>query len=141
MTYAILKPLKVPVVEAIPPPSEEYWKIIPDALRPKKPYTDAEKKKFQADFEHRANNHYYAEWFWFPFSGKVWVNTWESTPDPEGFEEFPSSEQVLFQFIQSVAIESIQRLAGLTGAYDWFSTPMFRTTMICIWYPIKIVER
>lgn len=73
-----MRPLKLDVIDAVPPPPDLKDTDIPEPLRPKKPRTPAEKQKAQEDFERRANEDYYAEWFWFPFSSLVWVNTWKT---------------------------------------------------------------
>ena len=70
MTYAQMSPVKLPVLRAIPPPPDMKSEDIPAALRIKD-YTPEMRAADQAAFEERANNDYYAEWFWFPFSDRV----------------------------------------------------------------------
>ena len=100
MTYAVLEPRKVDVARAIPPLDINQ---IPPALRDDKwgkPGYTQELEACRKDFETRAANHYYSEWFWFTFQQRVWVNTWNNTVDPENVEEYPDSESVFLQWLQ-----------------------------------------
>jgi hypothetical protein len=58
MQYAVMQPVKPDIGLAIPPMSRD---DIPIALR--KTFTQAQYDKALLDFEDRAENHYYAEWF------------------------------------------------------------------------------
>lgn len=99
MTYALLKPRKVPIAEAIPPlerhhipqalRTEEYNKITRNAL-------DGWKK----DFAKRAAKDYYSEWFWFTYQKRVWVNSWESTEDSSDAIDYPNAEDTFFQWLE-----------------------------------------
>lgn len=95
MRYAVLKPVKPDIGLAIPPPSRE---DIPLALR--KSWTDAQYAAALADFENRASNDYYSEWFWFTRSQQAWVNTWNPTEDKKGVVEYPSSFLTWCQWVQ-----------------------------------------
>lgn len=100
MSYAVLKPRKVDVARAIPPLNIDQ---IPLALRDDewgKPEYYKELEACRKDFEDRAANDYYSEWFWFTFQQKVWVNTWNTTAEPEGVKEYPDSENVFLQWLQ-----------------------------------------
>lgn len=100
MTYAVLEPLKVDVARAIPPLDINQ---VPRALRDDewgKPEYIQELEACRKDFETRAANDYYSEWFWFTFQQKVWVNTWNNVADPEGAKEYPDSESVFLQWLQ-----------------------------------------
>lgn len=100
MTYAVLKPRKVDVARAIPPLNIDE---IPRALRDDdwgKPEYLNELEACRTDFEERAANHYYSEWFWFTFQQKVWVNTWENVSDSKDVMDYPDSESVFLQWLQ-----------------------------------------
>ncbi|RFN54297.1 putative xylitol oxidase [Fusarium flagelliforme] len=109
MSYAQLDPKKIPVIQAVPPPPGLAEKDIPPALlKYWTPLSDVEKQKCQKDFEDRATNDYYAEWFWFPYSDFSWVNTWNKTDDPKGVESFPSPTQIILSFFETAAMNMVQ---------------------------------
>jgi hypothetical protein len=100
MTYAVMKPLKVDIGLAIPPINKD---DIPIALQSDWFHSnDASKKLANAkiEFDNRAANHYYCEWFWFTYQRKAWVNTWNATSDPTGAKEYPDKAQTFLQWIQ-----------------------------------------
>ena len=66
MTYAMMEPLKLPVMEDVPPPPDMLDSEIPKGLF--KTYTPKERAEHQAQFEKRANDDFYNEWFLFPYS-------------------------------------------------------------------------
>lgn len=132
MSYAVMKPRKMPVVQAIPPPPGY---IVPPALRPDPPLTPAQMAEAQADFESKAANDYYAEWFWFPYSDYAWVNAWETTDDPTGAEDYPSPASKVLQLASTLAMQVLQETAALTQTQQWF--PLIRTTLICEFSLIK----
>lgn len=70
MTYAEMKPVKLPAIIAVPPPPGMPDSAVPKALFIQR--TPEEKAADQALFEHRATKEYYAEWFWFPYSDYSW---------------------------------------------------------------------
>lgn len=101
MTYAVLEPRKVDVARAIPPLDIN---DIPRALRDDKwgkPGYLKELELCRQDFEERAAEHYYSEWFWFTFQQKVWVNTWNTTTDPANVEDYPDSGAVFLQWLEN----------------------------------------
>ncbi|KAG8670961.1 hypothetical protein FPOAC2_04226 [Fusarium poae] len=110
MSYAQLAPRKMPVIQAVPPPPNLAEKDIPPALLKNwTSLTPAEREKCQVDFEERATNDYYAEWFWFPYSDDAWVNTWKNTLEEEGVvDHFPDKKHIYFSFIQTVAVNILQ---------------------------------
>lgn len=112
MSFAVMKPTKVDVIDAIPPPPSMPRHLIPNPLN--KPRSEAQIKKAQEDFESRATDSYYAEWFWFPYSDKIWINTWNTTNDKTGVEGFPSKLQIVKQWIEAVAMELLQNI-GVVG--------------------------
>ncbi|KAI9867387.1 MAG: hypothetical protein M1813_008945 [Trichoglossum hirsutum] len=95
MTYAVMKPLKPDIGLAIPPLTRE---DVPFALR--KTWTDAQLQQAQGDFERRAADDYYSEWFWFTYQQQAWVNTWNTTTDPTGVIDYPPGWEVWLQWIQ-----------------------------------------
>jgi hypothetical protein len=99
MVYAVLKPRKIPVEEAIPPQTKEQ---IPPALR-----TDGYEKitsdvldGWKTNFAQRASNDYYSEWFWFTYQNRVWVNSWNVTADPSDALDYPDAIETFFQWLQ-----------------------------------------
>lgn len=71
MTYADLAPEKVDVMQAIPPPAK--YKVPKDI---KSKMTEDQRKSAERKFIDKAANSYYAEWFWFPYHPKVFINCW-----------------------------------------------------------------
>ncbi|KAF5585230.1 oxidoreductase [Fusarium subglutinans] len=105
MSYAKLAPLKMPVIKAVPPPPGFDEETIPPALlKYWTPFSAAEKHKCQAEFERRATNDYYAEWFWFPYSDYSWVNTWDNTMDSTGAVSFPDDAHIWLSFVETVTM-------------------------------------
>jgi hypothetical protein len=95
MRYAVMKPVKPDIGLAIPPMSRD---DIPIALR--KTYTQAQYDTALLDFENRASNDYYAEWFWFTRSQQAWVNTWNPVEDKGGLQDYPSPLLTWFQWVE-----------------------------------------
>ncbi|KAL6411673.1 oxidoreductase [Ilyonectria robusta] len=109
MTYAQLAPKKMPVIRAVPPPPGLAEKDIPPALfKDWKNLSPKEQHDCQAEFERRATNDYYAEWFWFPYSDFSWVNTWDNTTDSKGVQAFPDNTHIFLSFIQTVTMNVLQ---------------------------------
>lgn len=118
MTYAVMRPVKVPVIETIPPPPDMPHDQIPAALRPEKPLTDEQKHKIQRDFEDRANNDYYAEWFWFPYQDKCWINTWKNTTDASNVKPYPDDTAIFLAFVETFAVNVMQYTPVLAKLSD-----------------------
>jgi hypothetical protein len=72
MTYAQMEPEKLPTVRAISPPPGMREEEIPPSLRIQ--LTGKQRNDDQLGFERLSSSFHYAEWFWFPFSDKCWVN-------------------------------------------------------------------
>lgn len=70
MTYALLTPLKQDMRLAIPPPAG--YKV-PAAVGWN--YTEKQRQEAELAFIAKAGS-YYAEWFWFAYQDKSWVNCW-----------------------------------------------------------------
>lgn len=127
MRYALMTPLKLHVLDAIPPPQDpDYLARIPPALY--QPRTPSQVAKAVAAFEESAMNDYYAEWFWFPYNDEVWVNCWNTTADPAGASDYPTKGAIFKQWAQAVLMEAMQHLEVYTGSEDW--GPLFQATLI-----------
>ncbi len=103
-----MEPRKVPVIEAIPPPPDLPDSMIPAPLRPKHPLSPERKAEIQRDFESRATTTDYAEWFWFPYSSEVWVNTWHKTLDTSNAVNYPSDAKTILQVLGTFAAQIAQ---------------------------------
>ena len=97
LSCALMEPRKVPVIEAIPPPPDMPDSMIPAPLRPKHPLSAERKAEVQRDFETRAATTDYAEWFWFPYSSEVWVNTWHKTLETSHAVNYPGDAKTILQ--------------------------------------------
>ena len=128
MSTAVMLPVKLEVIDAIPPPPGMEDSDIPLSLRPKKPRTQKEKQKAQENFELRANNHYYAEWFWFPYSSLVWVNTWENDTSIENTVEYPSKTKTVFQVFGTIVMNIAQNILAMINALQ--TQPFMQTTFL-----------
>ncbi|KAK4642338.1 hypothetical protein QC761_0083510 [Podospora bellae-mahoneyi] len=112
MSYALMKPEKIPVLRAIPPPDDMRPDDIPPALR-LADWTPEQRAADIAKFEEVATNGYYTEWFWFPYSDLCWVNCWDTTSDPSGIEDYPSNIQTFFMFISQFTMNVLQNATVL----------------------------
>ena len=99
MTCAVMRPVNLPVIETIPPPPDMPDDKIPPALRPEKPLTAADKQRIQKAFEDRANNDFYAEWFWCPYNDHCWINTWNNTTDNSNVKGYPDDATIFLAFV------------------------------------------
>ncbi|KAJ9653169.1 hypothetical protein H2198_007631 [Neophaeococcomyces mojaviensis] len=126
MSYAVMIPQKLPVMQAIPPPPGLKDEDIPPPLFTK--MTAEERAKAQSDFEAHARDDFYAEWFWFPYTSKVWVNCWNTSKDARGAKEYPSDTGVWLQFAETVLIQIIQSAQAMLSLQDTF--PWAQTTLI-----------
>ncbi len=111
MSYARMKPAKVPVALTIPPP---FGVTVPEPLRkaggdPNTPSPSELEKAFK-DFVHRAESSYYAEWFWFPYQSECWVNTWDNDGDPAQAVPYPSPMETIVEETE----EMIEEVLGTT---------------------------
>ncbi|KAF2001355.1 FAD-binding domain-containing protein [Amniculicola lignicola CBS 123094] len=100
MTYAVMQPLKEDVGLGVPPLVKSE---IPKALRNKwyeAPDADKQIRKATAEFERRAANDYYSEWFWFSYQKKIWTNSFNVTNDPTGAVNYPDPVNVFLQWVQ-----------------------------------------
>lgn len=93
-------PRKEDVGLAVPPLSKS---VIPRALRNgwyDSPHANELLEKATAEFEHRAANQYYSEWFWFPYQRKVWTYVFNTTSDPSGAIQYPDEGGVFLMWVQ-----------------------------------------
>lgn len=126
MSYAAMSPVQIPVMQAIPPPPGLADEDIPEALRIE--MSPEQRAQAQADFENHAANDFYAEWFWFPYTSKVWVNCWNNTDNGQGAKDYPSKAGVLLQWVETVAIQVIQDSEAFFKLQKIF--PWAQTTLI-----------
>jgi hypothetical protein len=117
MTYPSMRPFRCPIELAIPPPQEyieaakrgeKKFKWIKDLMAL---HTQQEIDKATADFIDRAENHYYAEWFWFPHQRDVWVNTWKNDGDEADAEDIPNDFQIFLQWLEEWIAQTINEWA------------------------------
>ncbi|KAE8148749.1 hypothetical protein BDV25DRAFT_141489 [Aspergillus avenaceus] len=117
MSVAFMEPLKLPVIEAIPPP-DDVIECLPWTLKKSyRSYTPEQIQQFVKEFERRALNEYYAEWFWFPYHHQIWVNTWsKKEADPNDVLDYPSQGEIAWQIIQNFTFEMLQ---GVLPGISW----------------------
>ena len=92
MYMAVMNPVKVKTVLAIPPP-DGY--VIPKEVD-MTGVTPQMLKRAKEDFVKRCEKSYYLEWFWFPYQKDVWINTWERT-----FKRFFDNESPLIRLCRT----------------------------------------
>jgi hypothetical protein len=95
MRYAVMCPSKPSIGLAIPP-----LKVsdVPPALQ--KTWTADQLSAAQKDFEDKATNAFYSEWFWFTYQKSAWVNCWDVVEDGAGAQEYPSTFETWLQWIE-----------------------------------------
>ncbi|RLL95561.1 hypothetical protein CFD26_104724 [Aspergillus turcosus] len=125
MTYAAMTPEKMAVIDAIPPPASLRSRVPQPLYQPRTP---DEIRRAQEAFEKRAAEDYYAEWFWFPYSDEVWINTWSTTTESVDVQEYPDDVEIATQWLQAIAMEALQYLAKDTKTEEIL--PMLRTTAV-----------
>lgn len=128
MSYAVMNPLKVDMTLAIPPMSRS---DIPLALQ--KTFTDAQISTAIADFERRADQDFYSEWFWFAYQSTAWVNSWSTTTDPAGAREYTNPAETFLQWLQNWlggVITSTKIYRSIPGR--WQAQLLATTTMIAL---------
>ena len=62
--------------------------------------TQEQLKEWKEAFEKRAAEDYYAEWFWFTYQKKIWVNSWKNTTDGTDFLDYPNGADTFLQWLQ-----------------------------------------
>ncbi|KIW19682.1 hypothetical protein PV08_00256 [Exophiala spinifera] len=137
MSCALMEPRKFPVVEAIPPPPDLPDSAIPGPLRPKHALSADRKAQIQRDFETRALDTDYAEWFWFPYSSEVWVNSWHKTSDLSGAVTYPSDAKTILQVFGTIAVNIAQQATSLLKATE--ALPEVQTKVLT-WLAMKNLD-
>lgn len=106
MSYALMRPQKVPAMRAVPPPDGMGEDDIPQALRVS--VTPEQRKADIEAFEKHCADDYYVEYFWFPYADDCWVNNWNTTTDSAGVIDYPSDAQTFFMFISQFTMNVLQ---------------------------------
>ncbi|KAF4500718.1 Heterokaryon incompatibility 6, OR allele [Fusarium agapanthi] len=132
MCTAVMRPVKLDVVVAIPPPPEMKDSDIPAALRQNR--TQAQKDDAVREFERRANEDFYAEWFWFPYSQQVWVNTWKTDTDTKNVVNYPSNAKTLYQVASTAIMNMAQEIGKHIHALQ--VAPQTQTSLLS-WLAVK----
>ena len=109
MIYPVMKAEKPAISLAIPPLQAS---DVPLALRKDPLPTNEELQAAKADFENRAANDFYSEWFWYTYQRTAWVNSWNPVKEADGAIEYPSPAGVFLQWLQ-------------TWVGGWFSQTFF----------------
>jgi FAD/FMN-containing dehydrogenase len=113
MTYAAMRPARVPVELAVPPPQEYIdaarkgdpkYKWIKDlvAQHSQKTIDDA-----ATEFIRQCEKDYYTEWIWFPLARDVWVNTWNNDGAEAESKPVPTDFQITLEWIEGWLAEVI----------------------------------
>ncbi|QRV95085.1 cholesterol oxidase [Ceratobasidium sp. AG-Ba] len=100
MAMAVMNPVKLPLPLAIPPPPGF---PVPSAVD-MTGVTPALLEEARLNFIKRCEEDYYLEWFWFPRTDKVWVNTWKKQSVDQSIidklQAYPSAAGALAQWIE-----------------------------------------
>jgi hypothetical protein len=117
MTYASLRPESPRLALAVPPPAGFRVPRAVDMSGISR--TDLEKARRR--FVRRCERDYYAEWFWFPYQEKAWVNCWQNDGARGDARPYPSEEETRAQqagtsLVQLLVDTEWLRLPGRTQA-------------------------
>ncbi|EXJ88462.1 hypothetical protein A1O1_05392 [Capronia coronata CBS 617.96] len=137
MSCALLEPRKLPVIEAIPPPPDLPDLAIPSPLRPQQPLSAERRAQLQHDFETRALTTDYAEWFWFPYSSEVWVNSWHMTSDTTNAVTYPSDAKTILQVFGTIMMNIAQNATSLLEATEFLPE---KQTKLLTWLAMKNLD-
>jgi len=114
---AVYAPAKVPLDKAIPPPGSTSVDDI---------------KAFYNTCEMT-----YSEFFWFPGSDQVWVNSWNTTNQlPDGKKltlEYPDEKQTWVQEVRNYLFGQFRWMNSQLGRYSWWRT--LRSNLAMLWMP------
>lgn len=102
MSYARMVPRKPRLALTVPPPPGEPVPRQVDMSGLTAQQLDAA----WAEFVRSCEQDHYAEWFWFPYHDRGWINTWHNDGDPAQAEAYPTPAQTAIQ-------EAMTYLAGL----------------------------
>lgn len=108
-TYAVMQPRKVPTMLAVPPLDRSE---VPEALRVD--VTDEELKAAVLDFEQKAELSDYAEWSWFPYQSRVFVNTWKTVSEKDGAVDYVAGPQTFLLWLAGW-------LGGVISSTDFYA--------------------
>ena len=113
MTYAAMRPARVPIELAVPPP-QEYIDIAKKGDPKYKWIKDLVAKHSQttideatANFIKTCENDYFTEWIWFPLANEVWVNAWNNDGIEAESQQIPSDFMVFIQWLEGWLAETI----------------------------------
>jgi hypothetical protein len=117
MTFANMRPHRCPLELAIPPPKEYI-----DAARQGDPkfsyirklieqHSDEDLSLATKEFIKRAENDYYAEWFWFPLQSDVWVNTWNNDGLKSDARNIPDDLEAFLEWLEEWIAEEVTQWA------------------------------
>ena len=140
MVYAVMRPIKLPVIETIPLPPELLESQIPVALRPNTPLSVADKARIKLEFERRANNDYYAEWFWCPYDDECWINTWNTDKDDTDVKGYPDDAAIFLAFVETFALNVMQSAPVLEKLVEWTDMTEAVVTLISFFSMLNFPE-
>ena len=96
MTYAVCYAQKIPMELMIPPLNQE---DVPEDVKKLEYTTPLMVEQGKANFEVRAKNAFYAEWFWFVGQKEGWQNCWDTDASAEASSKpYPSALEEKWQF-------------------------------------------
>ncbi len=134
MTFAALRPERIPVPLAIPPPPGVDVRAL-GFTRP----SDSELQRARVDFVDRCENDYYAEWFWFPFQSDCWVNTWKNDGDRKEAVAFPSNWEARVQAAEEYLAELLNESVFRVLPGKWQAQVLSITAMAALPHGKRIV--
>lgn len=127
MAMAVMNPVKLPVPLAIPPPPgfQVPWQISMEGI------TEEKLKKAQEEFERRCEEEYYLEWFWFPLTSKVWVNTWKKVEaSTTTLSPYPTAVDAAIQWAQGWAAQVLISSKPFKWLSGWSQTFLLAHTAL-----------
>jgi hypothetical protein len=113
MTFATLVPKSPRLALAVPPPPGFRVPPAVDMRNISRADLNHARRRFAAQCE-RA---YYAEWFWFPYQQRAWVNCWRNDGARADAQPYPSDQETHLQEMETYLIEletdtAFRRLPG-----------------------------
>ncbi|KAG9124347.1 hypothetical protein FRC07_011965 [Ceratobasidium sp. 392] len=123
MSMAVMNPVKLPLALAIPPPAGfPVPKAVDTSGITRQQFEDAKQA-----FIKRCKEDDYLEWFWFPLTSQVWVNTWKKVPADAStlkkLKPYPSHLGALAQWAEGWAAETLIN----TRAFKHLLSPKLQT--------------
>ncbi|KAI8717644.1 FAD-binding PCMH-type domain-containing protein [Fusarium sp. LHS14.1] len=117
MSTAVMIPMKLDAIDAIPPPPKD--SDIPEPLR--QPRTEQEKQTA----------------FWFPYSSQVWVNTWKTDNNTKDVVNYPSTAKTFIQILGTAIMNTGQNILQEIDALQ--ARPHMQTTFLS-WLAMKNLD-